>query len=329
MAILADCLRSLDYRILLLCNPRAISVYPPARASFDKIIECESEAGFHQALELDAQGHQLAAVFFDDYGLNARDHSRYRRFAPLLAGIDDLASRPLDWDLLFDLNLGRTRSSYAGLISDGTQGYFGADYQIIKPEFFRLQAESFARKRWPLERVFISLGGTDPFGLTGPILASAAEVLPDAQIDIVAGSMSSGFDALEAQVRALGPRATLHADAQHVARLMCDADLAIGAGGTMTWERNVLGLPTLILLIADNQLQVGEAMRSANAAIVFDVRETYDEQKVKEALALLQGNAELLQQLSQNARSLGGANGAEKIAKCIDRKLRDQTAQEA
>jgi spore coat polysaccharide biosynthesis predicted glycosyltransferase SpsG len=172
--------------------------------------------------------------------------------------------------------------------------------------------------------VFISLGGTDPFNLTRPILAASYDALPNCQIDVVSGSMSPHFADLKTYIETLGARVCLHADAQNVARLMCDADLAIGAGGTMTWERNALGLPSVVLVIADNQRQVGDAMRAADAAIVIDAREEYSETDLKTALEHVSANPDTLGRLSRNARKLGGANGAENIAKCLDRKIKNE-----
>ena len=38
-----------------------------------------------------------------------------------------------------------------------------------------------------------------------------------------------------------------------MAALTADADIAIGAGGSSAWERCCLGLPSLVLILADNQ----------------------------------------------------------------------------
>lgn len=319
MAILARHLHAQQYSVVLICNTGALSVFPPARGSFDTIIEVDSEAQSLAACA--ALDGTVGAVFFDDYALEATDHAAYRAFTTVLAGIDDMADRPLDWDLLFDINLGRGLADYADYIGTETAAFFGADYQIIQPAFFDLQPHSLARDRWPIKRVFISLGGTDPFNLTVPILAATYDALPTCHIDIVAGSVSPHFPALATYVATLDPRATLHADAQNVPHLMAAADLAIGAGGTMTWERNVLGLPSVLLVIADNQYQVGVAMRDADAAIVIDLRDAYCENLLKDALKQLADAPERLAELSRNARNLGGANGAENIAKALHRQI--------
>ena len=43
-----------------------------------------------------------------------------------------------------------------------------------------------------------------------------------------------------------------------MAELISKCDLAIGAAGTTAWERCCLGLPSIIITIADNQTAVAE-----------------------------------------------------------------------
>jgi spore coat polysaccharide biosynthesis predicted glycosyltransferase SpsG len=50
-----------------------------------------------------------------------------------------------------------------------------------------------------------------------------------------------------------------------MAELMIHADLAIGAGGTSTWERCFLGLPSITIVVADNQLAVTAAVAATGA----------------------------------------------------------------
>lgn len=323
MAILARHMRTHQYRVTLISNIGVTSMFSHLCSAFDTVIEVENEA---QSLTACARlDYPVSAVFFDDYMLEATDHEAYRAFAPVMAGMDDMANRPLDWDVLFDINLGRSRKDYTNYINLNTDAFFGADYQIIKQEFYDLQQKSFARNRSRLNRVFISLGGTDPLDLTTPILETVYNKLTNCQIDVVAGSLSPNFSSLQRFAATLGARVTLHADTQNVPQLMFGADLAIGAGGTMTWERNALGLPSVILIIANNQKQVGNAMQDADAAIVIDARNMYCSSSLETALEQVSTSPELLTRLSHNARNLGGTNGAKNIAKCLDRKIRGIT----
>ncbi|MFP3733021.1 glycosyltransferase, partial [Bacillus sp. SIMBA_006] len=52
-----------------------------------------------------------------------------------------------------------------------------------------------------------------------------------------------------------------------MARRMAEADLAIGAAGSTSWERCCLGLPTLMLILAENQEGIARALDAAGAAI--------------------------------------------------------------
>lgn len=56
---------------------------------------------------------------------------------------------------------------------------------------------------------------------------------------------------------------------QDMAKLMANSDLAIGAGGSTSWERCCLGLPSLIGVIADNQKFIAEALQLAGAVKLF------------------------------------------------------------
>jgi spore coat polysaccharide biosynthesis predicted glycosyltransferase SpsG len=50
-----------------------------------------------------------------------------------------------------------------------------------------------------------------------------------------------------------------------MAELMLNADLAIGAGGSTSWERCCLGLPTLLYVTADNQKEIAQNLEKTGA----------------------------------------------------------------
>ena len=54
-----------------------------------------------------------------------------------------------------------------------------------------------------------------------------------------------------------------HCQVDNMAEFMAQSDLMLGAGGTTTWERCYLGLPSLVTAIADNQLQSCETCAQA------------------------------------------------------------------
>ena len=61
-------------------------------------------------------------------------------------------------------------------------------------------------------------------------------------------------------------RVEIMTDVADMASLMADADLAIGGAGSTAWERCCLGLPTLIVILAENQAPIAAALHAAGAA---------------------------------------------------------------
>jgi len=86
--------------------------------------------------------------------------------------------------------------------------------------------------------------------------------LADLAVDVVLGRQSPHRQAVEELV-ARRPHTTLHGPMPSLAGVIARADLAIGAGGATTWERACLGLPSLVVAIAANQLPVAQALDQA------------------------------------------------------------------
>jgi spore coat polysaccharide biosynthesis predicted glycosyltransferase SpsG len=56
-----------------------------------------------------------------------------------------------------------------------------------------------------------------------------------------------------------------------MARVMADSDLAIGAAGSTSWERCCLGLPSIVLILADNQRFISSQLDQAGAAVALQL----------------------------------------------------------
>jgi len=216
---------------------------------------------------LDVLGETADWIVVDHYLLDEQWHREGRNAARRLMVIDDLANRRLDCDLLLDQTLGRTADDYAASVPKGAAMLLGASYALLRPEFARLRPAALARRRdaGPVRRILLSLGTTDIGGVTGAVLKAILPVTTDQAIDVVLGAEAQSL----ARVRSLAqanPRIDIHIDADNMAELMRDADLAIGAAGTTSWERCCLGLPSLTLTLAANQAFVAQALAETGAS---------------------------------------------------------------
>jgi UDP-2,4-diacetamido-2,4,6-trideoxy-beta-L-altropyranose hydrolase len=177
--------------------------------------------------------------------------------------IDDLADRTHDCDLLLDQNLGRQESDYLRSVPTACTKLIGPEYALLRPEFARLRSESLTRRSEPeLKRVLISLGGVDEHNVTSAVLRTLrdGDLPDDCRLTIVMGPNSPWLDAVRKEAATLPWATEVRVGVSDMARLMAHSDLSIGAGGGTTWERCCLGLPTVMIVLAENQLAAAKAL---------------------------------------------------------------------
>jgi spore coat polysaccharide biosynthesis predicted glycosyltransferase SpsG len=100
-------------------------------------------------------------------------------------------------------------------------------------------------------------------------------------------------------------------------RLTLEADLAVGAGGSTTWERCVLALPTLTLILADNQAPAARALAAAGVAPCLDVAApNFEAAFEREVLDLLE-NGDRRAALSAASAGVCDGLGAARVAEAF------------
>lgn len=243
-------------------------------------------------------GCRLDWLVVDHYALDAGWEQRLRPHAERITVIDDLANRCHDADLLLDQNYSAEGAArYDGLLPVTATRLCGPAYALLHPAF----AEH--RKTWQphtgrVERVFVFFGGTDPDNLTGRVLtALSTPEFAHWAIDAVVGANNPHHDALKAQAARRG-QTTLHGPQSHLADLMAKADLAIGAGGATTWERCCLGLPSVVVSIAENQRPACEALAADGYIAYVGHHDQVTPEKLRAVLATLAGKPERLRHMA-------------------------------
>lgn len=254
------------------------------------------------------------AVVIDHYGLSAPDHRAIAAGKPTLV-IDDLADRPLAADLVLDSGPARKAADYDGLVPARADLLLGPSHAPVRPAFAALRKEALARRAEapPVRRVLVSLGLTDVGGVTGRVVDLMLPRLGDAVLDVVLGSSAPSLPRLR-DLAARAPRLALHVDTQDMPRLTLEADLAVGAGGSTSWERCVLALPTLLLVLAANQREASAALAGADAVLALDVADPDFEIAFIEAFARLLAEPDLRDRLSAASAAVCDGRGAARVA---------------
>ncbi|MBF0181197.1 MAG: UDP-2,4-diacetamido-2,4,6-trideoxy-beta-L-altropyranose hydrolase [Magnetococcales bacterium] len=254
------------------------------------------------------EGCDLLVV--DHYGLDARFERACRDWARRILVIDDLADRPHDADWLLDQTPGRHARAYAGLVNPECRMLLGADHLLLRPAFARARHAARSRRLagGRSGRLLVTLGLTDAHNVTARILEGIAASGVAAEVDVVLGGGAPHLEAVRGLAGKMPFPVTTHVDVPHMERLMARADLAIGAGGTSSWERCCLGLPAITVTIADNQLGVARVLEEADASL------TAAPGGVAARLAELWGDDARLARMGENAARLCDGLGAPRTA---------------
>ncbi|MFC4313400.1 UDP-2,4-diacetamido-2,4,6-trideoxy-beta-L-altropyranose hydrolase [Steroidobacter flavus] len=215
---------------------------------------------------LGALGVQPAWLIVDHYAIDEKVERELRSGVGRIMAIDDLANRNHDCDLLLDQNLvPRMERRYEELVTSDCVQLLGPRYCLLQPLYVELRNQTRPRVG-AIRRVFAFFSGADVDNLTQlAIGAFLRHSRSDVELDVVITSAHPRADSIRAQV-ADHPNIHLHVDLPTLAPLLAKADLAIGAGGTTSWERACLGVPSLMITMADNQRPIAEALNERGIA---------------------------------------------------------------
>lgn len=197
----------------------------------------------------------------DHYAIDERWHRCLRSFVQGIMVIDDIANRPHDCDIILDQNLyDNAKERYTGLVPTKCRLLLGPEYALLRPEFREARERLGARlvRNGNVKRIMVFFGGSDPSNETAKAIR-ALQILNrnDIEADIIVGIANPHRTEVE-ELCAQAPNLHFHCQVPNMADFMCTADLALGAGGSTTWERCALGLPTIAVIIADNQAEMTE-----------------------------------------------------------------------
>ena len=198
----------------------------------------------------------VSRLVVDSYALDASWEQKMRPLASEIFVIDDLANRRHDCDFLLDQNFYRDlQHRYDDLVPEKCKLLLGPRHALLRQEFYEAKARLVPRDG-SLRRILVFYGGSDRTQETEKAIRALAQLqLSPVAVDVVVGASNPRRE----QIQRLCRRHDFlryHCQVENMAELMANADLCLGAGGTTTWERCFLGLPTLVTAVAENQMEI-------------------------------------------------------------------------
>ena len=236
---------------------------------------------------------EVDLFIIDHYAIGKSWENKIRTIANRLMVIDDLADREHDCDILLDQNLApQYLTRYSKLVPENCLKYLGIEYCLLREEFFKLRSEIKVRKQ--LKRIIVFFGGVDNDRLTFKALNVLKNHLDRIEhIDVVVG-VNNPFKHEVQTVCSEYSKFCYGEQVDNIAELMALADLSVGACGATNGERIFLGLPSIIVAVAENQKAVAENLAQLELVTYLGFLGNDFENRLERELRELFGNKDLL-----------------------------------
>ena len=253
-------------------------------------------------------------IVVDHYALDAKWEKVIKAHVGKIMVIDDLANRPHYCDLLLDQNLGSMAGDYSGKVPSECKVLAGPKYALLRKEFSIYRKNSLARRQAPsLAHIIINLGGVDANNITRIILEVLAKVvLPrTSRITVIMGAKAPWLEDVKALSVVMPYQTDVLSGISNMAEIMASADLAIGAAGSASWERCCLGLPSISVVLAENQKPVLDALSRIGGVCALSLSEI--ERELPALIEQLKEQPGLLKEMSQVAANITDGKGVDRV----------------
>lgn len=166
-------------------------------------------------------------------------------------------------------------------------------------------------------RLNICFGGSDPTGETAKAMQAVAG-LKELDVDVIIGPGARVNPSLIETAEQM-PHVTVHRapNQKQLAELMFKADLALGAGGVMLWERLCLGVPSLVISVAQNQRAQIDTMVEAGAIQFLGDHEQVNSERIAQAVTALAADDAGRKTIAEIGHNLVDGRGALRLVSWI------------
>ena len=223
-----------------------------------------------------------------------------------------------------DLVLNQNLHAHQGLYINrepSTQLLLSSRYVLLRREFLKWRG-------WKREipkvahKVLVTLGGSDPDNVTLKVIQSLQQVkVDDLEVVVVVGASNPHYEELQSAVRDSHLAIHLESNVTNMPELMAWADVAVSAGGSTSWELAFMGLPNLVLILADNQRPIAERLDTMGGAVNLGWHASLPSAKIARAVTQLLVTAKQREEMARRGRELVDGKGATRVLTHI----KDQT----
>jgi len=274
------------------------------------------ENDIHQTIDL-VKHRQVDWIVIDHYGIESKWEEVAKKV--LLANlmvIDDLADNLHNCTLLLDQTFARNADEYIHLVPNNCELLLGSQFALLRDDFNRVRIDSIQRrKNFELRNILVSMGGVDGSNVTQRVLNALSNLKLELSVKVILGSNSPWINQVQKFIELKNPSMELLIDVKNMAELMLESDLIIGAAGTTSWERCCLGVPSIVIQLAENQRNILRVLSDHRA--IISIKGVDIEDEIVKQVTLLKKNPKIADELSSNALDLVDGLGSNRVVDAL------------
>jgi UDP-2,4-diacetamido-2,4,6-trideoxy-beta-L-altropyranose hydrolase len=262
-------------------------------------------------------------VVADGYHFDARYHKTIKKLGLRLLTLDDFGTLEHYWadivlnqDPIADVRLYDRRESYTRIL-------LGTQYAFVRREF-RRQPRHSRQIQAVARRLLVTLGGSDPDNVTEIVIGSLNAVNVDClETTVLVGPSNPHGRRLEAAAASCRRDIRLLRNPSNIPELMTWCDVAVTAGGSTLWELAYFYVPSIVLLIAENQEPAVGLLHDRGACLRLGSGNLVDPSQLSSAITALCHDRARRAALGAQLGTAADGQGADRVCAAIAGVLHD------
>ena len=252
-------------------------------------------------------------LVIDGYHFDAEYQKAIKDCGLKLLFIDDYGhAKHYYADIILNQNISADENLYINK-SPCTKLLIGTDYTLLRREFWQWQ--KWKRINPPIaKKILVTMGGSDPDNVTLKVIG-ALQYLECNQIEVVVivGGINPHYEQLELASQTSQFPIRLEKNVTNMPKLMAWADLAVTAGGSTCWELAFMGLPSLILVLAENQRAIAHQLHDLGVYINLGHHQHISITEIASAIDNLITSATLRSEMTQSSQKFVDGKGSQRV----------------
>lgn len=257
--------------------------------------------------KFDIEEHDL--LILDSYRFTSEYIDSLATLPASLLLFDDTNDRgPLNVDLVLNSAGGASLLGYEQTTS-GALLCLGDKYRLLRREFFAEQPKPLFDRH----SLTIVMGGTDSKKLSLAFLQALELQAIDLPVRLVLTSDNPQLPEIKSFIAHTNLPVQLVLDCQDLAMIFANSRLTISAAGATQFELLAMHCPSLLLVVADNQVNAAQASQAQGWCQYFDFRQDFNVVSVVSEATKLYANDDALQKMMDAAESGADLEGSSRI----------------